>query len=77
MSDIGDDLKALQERQRKEFGPQNTLQQVLWDGQVEDFYFNETFSAIIMMMKQCVEDEEYKKQLYEINLEDYKNEDEE
>ena len=66
----------MKERDRKMFGPESTLQQILWDGQVEDTYFNETFNDIVLMMRKCVEDEEYRKQLYEINLDDYKDEEE-
>ncbi len=76
MSDIGDELKALQERDRKRFGTENTLMQILWDGQVEEECFNETMTAIVLLAKKCIEDEEWKKQLYEINLDDYKDEEE-
>ena len=71
-----DELDKQKELDRKRFGTENTLMQILWDGQVEEECFNETMTAIVLLARQCVEDEEWKKQLYEIDLEDYKDEEE-
>ena len=77
LKSLQDDLKHLKELDRKRFGVENTLHQILWDGQIDDVEFNETVTALVLMMKKCCEDEEWKKQLYEIDLEDYKNDEEE
>ena len=76
MSEIGDEMKRLADIDRKRFGTENTLLQILWDGQVEQECFNDTFSSLVNLMKYCIENEEFKKQLYEIDLNDYKDEDE-
>ena len=75
--DIEKYFKEEQKRREKQFGLEETLKQILWDGQIEDEEFNETFSDIVKLMKRCVENNDYKKQLYEINLDDYKDEEDE
>lgn len=77
MSDIGDELDIIKELDRKRFGTEATLQQILWDGQVEDGYFNESMTALVLLARKCCEDEEWKKQLYEINLKDFEDDEEE
>lgn len=72
--DIGKFFEEENKRREKQFGLEATLRQILWDGQVEDGYFNETFTGIVTLMKKCVENKDYKKQLYEVDLNDYKDE---
>jgi len=76
MSEFADEFKKLEDIERKRFGTENTLLQILWDGQIEAGCFNETVTALVLLAKKCVEDEWWRKQLYEINLEDYKDEEE-
>lgn len=73
-NDMGKFFEEEDERRKKQFGLEAILKQILWGGQVEDEYFNETFTNITTLMKRCVENEDYKKQLYEINLDNYKTE---
>jgi len=67
--------KALDEQKeidRKRFGTEHQLQQLLWDGQVEQEYYNETFVGIVNLIKNILKDDELKRQLFDINLdEDY------
>lgn len=46
------------------------LEEILYSSQMEEYYFNDTYTGIIYLMKNVVEDESYKKQLYEIGKED-------
>ena len=66
MSDIGDFLKEQQERDRKRFGFENTLQQILWDGQVEDSYFNDTIHSLMALITLTHTDPEWKRQFEEL-----------
>ncbi|MEM6737428.1 MAG: hypothetical protein AAF620_15310 [Bacteroidota bacterium] len=76
MSDISDYFKKQQDLERNRFGTESMIQQILWDGQVEDEYFNDTFCALVQLAKACIENDEAKRQLYEINLDDYPIEEE-
>ena len=65
-------LDEEQKKQEKLFGLEHTLRQILWDAQVDDENFNEAMTDIVFFMKKCIENEDYKRQLYEIDLRDYK-----
>jgi hypothetical protein len=58
----------------KRFGPENMLTQILWDAQIPEYKFDEVFKTIVDMAKKVCEDEKYKKQLYSIDLNNYKDE---
>jgi len=71
--DFDNILKEEEKRREKQFGLESCLNQVLWDAQVSDEYFNDAMTDIVFFMKKCIENEDYKRQLYEINLKNYKN----
>ncbi len=73
--DIGKFFEEEKERRKKQFGLESMLRQILWNAQIIDDDFNEAFTEVVTLMRHCIEDDYYKKQLYEINLNDYKNED--
>jgi hypothetical protein len=64
----------MKKRMDRQFGLENTLKQVLWDAQVPENNFDNTFNEIVTMMKQTIDDKEYSTQLYKINLDHYKDE---
>lgn len=66
-------LEEENEKRKEKFNLENTLRQILWDAQVPEDEFNETFRDIIFYMKKCIENEDFKKQLYRIRLDNYKD----
>ena len=67
-----DDFFANEEKKREEiFGLQSVLSQILWDAQVDDEDFNETFVSIINTIREVVKNEDLQKQLEKIDLNDY------
>ena len=68
---LDDLLKEGDEKMKNLFGLESALKQLLWDAQVSDDDFNEVFTGAVILMRKCVESEDYKKQLYEINLSEY------
>ncbi|MBT4376937.1 hypothetical protein HOD29_06190 [archaeon] len=58
----------------RQFGLEFTIKQILYDCQVPESYLDLTLNSIVGMMKEVLENEESKKQLYEINLNDYGDE---
>lgn len=69
-------FEKLHKVREKQFGLENSLNYVLWNGQVEERQFDTIFSEVVVMMKQVVENVDYKNQLYKINLDNYKDEEE-
>jgi hypothetical protein len=69
-------LKKLNKVREKQFGLENSLKSVLWNGQVEERDFDKLFNEIIVMMKEVSENNDYKTQLYKINLDNYRDEEE-
>jgi len=53
---------------------ETNLTNALVDADIEEEEFDETFANIINFSKRCVENMGYRKELYEINLDDYKPE---
>ena len=66
----------MQERDRLRFGVENTVWQAIWDVQVDDYAQNELFTFIIEYTRQ-LDDEELQRQVKEIDLTQYKDEDNE
>jgi len=69
-------FKKVNKIREKQFGLENTLNQILWDGQVPEEEFNKTFQEIVDIMKKVYEDKNYTKQLYKIDLDNYKDDEE-
>jgi hypothetical protein len=69
-------FKKMNKMRERQFGLENTLKQILWDGQVPEKEFDKAFNEIIGMMKNISEDQNYAAQLYKINLDDYKDDEE-
>ena len=77
-----DDLDGIEEflnNQKKadieRHGLKSQLQQILWDAQVDDEYFNEVFCGVINLMR-TLDDSDLKEQLGNIDLSEYPLEDE-
>jgi len=62
MSELGDELKKIQERDKERFGFENTLMQILWDGQVEEECYNDTVHNLVALITLTHTDEEMKRQ---------------
>jgi len=61
--------RYIEEEKKKikdQFGLEAILKQSLWDAQVTDRNFNKAMICIVGIMKKCVENTDYKKQLYSI-----------
>ena len=71
MSDIGDELERIKEVERLRFGVENTVWQAIWDAQIDDYAQNELFTFIIEYTRSILKDEELQRQVKEINLTQY------
>jgi len=74
--DDTDYFQKMSKYRERQFGLEFTLKQLLWDGQVPDDLFENTFTKIVGIMKNIVENKDYKNELYKINLKDYQDENE-
>ena len=77
MSDIADELKRVQEANRLRFGVENTIWQAIWDAQVDDYAQNELFTFIIEYTRRILDDEELQRQVKEIDLTQYEEDEDE
>jgi hypothetical protein len=73
--DDPDYFSKMNKYRSRQFGLEFTVKQILRDGQLEDEDVERAFERIVSMMKKVVEDENYKEQLYKIDLNDYLEED--
>ncbi len=61
---------------KNKFGLEDTLYYTLQDSQLNEEGFNRLFTEIVNIMKKLCEDKDYVTQLYKINLDNYKNDEE-
>lgn len=71
---LGEYFTKIRKLNEKRFGLKSTLTHILWEGQVPKENFNKLFKKITSMMKKIVKDKDYQKQLYNIDLNYYKDE---
>lgn len=63
--------KVLEER----FSVEKSLDQVLWDAQVEDEYIDQLFNAIVTTMQMALKDKNLKREILAIKLREIPDED--
>jgi hypothetical protein len=76
-NEIDDFFSDLNKNQHDTFSFESILKQILWDAQVDDAEFPNAMTELVTLMRNLLTNEQMQKELQEIDLSEYQDEEEE